>query len=53
MVAVVSSVAVLAALIGTVIYLLVPSGEEQEYQDGYTVQTTEYPSDVVSPAPGE
>lgn len=52
-VAVISSVAILTALIGTIIYLLTPPGEQPEYQDGYSVQTTEYPSEVVSPVPGE
>ncbi|MFE3752768.1 serine/threonine-protein kinase [Nocardia tengchongensis] len=51
--AIVSSVALFAALIGIIVYLLVPAGEEPEYQDGNSVRTTEYSSEGVSPVPGE
>ncbi|MEU1204184.1 serine/threonine-protein kinase [Nocardia sp. NPDC005825] len=51
---VVSSVAVLAALIGAITYfLLPPAAEEPDYRTGYSVETTGYPSDAGSPVPGE
>ncbi|MEU1432192.1 serine/threonine-protein kinase [Nocardia sp. NPDC005746] len=54
-VGVISSVAILAALIGAITYFLLPPAAEEEpdYRTGYSVETTGYPSEAGSPVPSE